>query len=135
MLAGIRGAIIAKRNSRQAILEATTELLESVIGANEITQDQVAGVFLTATPDLDADFPAYALREMGWTQAPALCAQEIAVPGAMERVIRIMIFVNQSTQRKVQHQYIREARALRPDLADDDTNTTGSATPVRSNDE
>ena len=115
---GIRGAIICPENTKESILESTRELLVCVTEANDLTEDQIAGVFLTATPDLDADFPAYALRDMGWRNTAALCAHEMSVPGAWERVIRIMIFVNRDKALPIRHQYIGEARALRPDLAD-----------------
>jgi len=116
---GIRGAIICPENTKEAILASTQELLERIITANAITEDNVAGVFLTATRDLNADFPAYALREMGWRNTAALCAHEIDVPDAWERVIRVMIFVNREKKAPVRHQYPGEARALRPDFADD----------------
>ncbi len=115
---GIRGAIICPENTKAAILASTQELLEHIITANGISEETVAGVFLTATRDLNADFPAYALREMGWRNTAALCAHEMEVPGAWERVIRVMIFVNRDRDKPVRHQYVGEARALRPDLAD-----------------
>ena len=115
---GIRGAIICPENTKRAILESTQDLLQRIIRANDITEDRAVGVFLTATRDLDADFPAYALREMGWRNTAALCAHEMDVPGAWERVIRVMIFVNRDKAAPVRHQYVGEARALRPDLAD-----------------
>lgn len=116
---GIRGAIVCAENSKSAILSSTLELLKELIEANEITEDAVAGVFLTATRDLNAEFPAYAVREMGWRNVAALCAHEMDVPGAMGKVIRVMMFVNQEQPKPVNHRYLGAAQALRPDLAGD----------------
>ena len=45
----------------------------------------------TTTEDLDAEFPAVAARNLGLDSVPLLCAREIAVPGSMPRVIRVMV--------------------------------------------
>ena len=120
MLTGIRGAISVEANTRDAIFAATRHLLDRIIEANQIREEDVAGLFFTATPDLDAGFPAYAVRDMGWRHTASLCAHEMSVPGAMEKVIRVMMFVNNKDRQHVQHQYIGRARALRPDLAEED---------------
>jgi chorismate mutase len=114
---GIRGAVRADNNSRNAIFAATLELLQRIVEKNEIKSTSVASIFLTATPDLNAEFPAYAVREMGWTKVPLLCAQEIAVPGAMTRVIRVLLHVNTTkTQDEIMHLYLGDTAELRPDL-------------------
>lgn len=118
-VAGIRGAIVAEANTRDAILAASRELLERIVRANDVAEEDVAGIFFTATPDLNADFPAYAVRDMGWKNTASLCAHEMSVPGAMERVVRVMVFVNWKHTTAVKHQYIGRARELRPDLAGD----------------
>jgi chorismate mutase len=117
MVTGIRGAIIAAENTREAVLEATIELLNRVIETNDLTEDTVAAIFFTATTDLNAEFPAMALREIGWRNSAALCAQEIDVPDSMSRVIRILVFANRAERGTPKHQYIGRARELRPDLA------------------
>ena len=69
------------------------------------------------TTDLNADFPAAAARAMGWTDIPLLDAQEMEVPGAMERVIRVLMHVESDlTRGEIAHVYIGTAEALRPDL-------------------
>lgn len=120
MLTGIRGAISVEENTRDAIFAATRHLLQRIIETNQISEADVAGIFFTATPDLNAEFPAYAVRDMGWRHTASLCAHEMRVPGAMQKVIRIMMFVNHKDRQHVQHQYIGRARALRPDLAEGD---------------
>ena len=78
----------------------------------------MAAAFFTLTPDLNADFPAYAARDMGWTSVPMMCGSELGVPGGMKRVIRVMLLVNTSRpQKSIRHQYLGDTRRLRPDLA------------------
>ena len=65
---GIRGATSADTNSKEAILEATAELLGRLVEANDVDVDDVAAAYFTATDDLNAEFPALAARQMGWTK-------------------------------------------------------------------
>lgn len=116
---GIRGAVTVDANSEQAILDATHELLQQMVGANGVDADDIAGIMFTVTSDLTAAFPAEAARRFsGWTQVPLLCAQEIPVPGALAKCIRVLMLVNTTkTAGEVQHIYLRGAERLRPDLA------------------
>ncbi len=114
---GIRGAISVEENSPGAIATAVAELLEAIKAENDFTLEDVAGVFFTATPDLDAAFPAGAARDLGWDKVPLLCAVEMNVPGSLPRCIRVLILVNTALGAdQVRHVYLREARNLRPDL-------------------
>jgi chorismate mutase len=115
---GIRGAITTNENTREAILQATHELLTNLIEANGIQVDDVASAIFTTTPDLDAEFPAVAAREIGWSNAALMCGQEMKVPGSLPRCIRILIHWN-TTRRadEIVHVYLREARMLRPEHA------------------
>ncbi|MCX6832386.1 MAG: chorismate mutase [candidate division Zixibacteria bacterium] len=118
---GIRGAIRVGENNRKSILAACTELLQQMLSANDISPDEIVSIFFTATDDLNAEYPAYAAREMGMTHVPLLCAREISVPGSMSRLIRILIHVNTDIPSKqIRHQYLGEAGRLRPDLAGGD---------------
>jgi len=113
---GIRGATCAESNTAEAILNATRELLERIIAANDVHTGDVAAVIFTASPDLDAAYPAQAAREMGWTQVPMLCVQEMAVAGSLPRCIRVLILWNTDRPaERIRHVYLREARQLRPD--------------------
>jgi chorismate mutase len=115
---GVRGATTAAANTREAILEATTELAEQMIAANDIHPEDVASVFLSMTPDLNAVFPAVAFRALGWTQTALLCLQDMVIPTDLPRAIRILIHWNTAlTLDQVQPIYINGAEALRPDLA------------------
>lgn len=114
---GIRGAIRAKANTKESIFEATRILLLKIIEANRIDLDDIASVFFTATVDLNADYPAYAARDLGWTAVPLLCAREMDVPGGMSRVIRILMHVSTTiSQAQIKHQYLGDTSRLRPDL-------------------
>ena len=113
----VRGAVQVDANDRDQILEATTELLQSVMTRNGLTPEDLISVVFTATPDLTAEFPAYAARMIGITDVPLLCAQEIPVPGALPRVLRLLAHVNTDLPRAdVRHVYLRGAAALRTDL-------------------
>jgi chorismate mutase len=113
----VRGAIQVEQDERQEVLDAVTELLRAVLERNALTPDDLISVVFTATPDLVSEFPAYAARQMGITDVPLLCATEIAVPGAMPRVLRLLAHVESDLPRsEVRHVYLRGAAALRTDL-------------------
>ena len=114
---GIRGATSVDANDGDAIVVATRELLACIVTANGVAMEDVASVVFTATPDLDAAYPALAAREMGWSNVPLLCMQEMAVVGSLPRCIRVLLLWNtdRSTD-QVQHVYLHQARVLRPDL-------------------
>ncbi len=115
---GVRGAITVDANTEAAILDATYELLRQMIKANEVDADDIAGVLFTVTADLNATFPAEAGRRFpGWAQVPLMCAQEVPVPDALPRCVRVLMLVNTTkTAAEVQHIYLRGAEGLRPDL-------------------
>jgi len=114
----IRGAIQVDADERDAILKGTAELVTSVMDRNELTTDQVISVIFSATPDLSAEFPALAARALGFQEVPLLCCSEISVPGAMPRVVRLMMHVETNRERAgIQHVYLRGAAALRLDIA------------------
>jgi chorismate mutase len=114
----IRGAVQVPDNLSTAILEGTSELVTEVMTRNQLTPDDVISVVFTATTDLNAEFPALAARKLGFQDVPLLCCNEIDVPGAMPRVIRLMMHVETSLPRSsIQHVYLRGAAALRLDIA------------------
>lgn len=118
MLVAIRGAITIEENSKEAILEGTKELLEKVIKENNILKDSILSIHFSATKDLDAIYPAVAARELGITKASLMCFQEMYVVGSLEKCIRVEVTVEQSHLNcyTIKHQYLREAKRLRPDL-------------------
>jgi chorismate mutase len=113
----IRGATQVEADDRDQVLEATAELVRTVLERNHLALDQLISVIFTATPDLTSEFPAYAARAIGITDVPFLCAAEIDVAGAMPRVIRLLAHVDTDLARdQVHHAYLRGATALRTDL-------------------
>jgi prephenate dehydratase len=115
---GIRGATTAAENSEIAIHDATEELLRWLTAANELRPNDIASIVFSVTPDLNATFPARAARQLGWNDVPLLDTVEIPVPDSLPRCIRVLIHWN--TERPIeaiQHGYLRDAAALRPDLA------------------
>ena len=111
---GIRGATTADENTREAILDATADLLRQMVEANGTEIEDVAAVYFTVTQDLDAEFPPLAARRMGWTDLALLCATEMPVPGSQGRCIRVLMIVNsEKSQGDVQFIYLKDAANLR----------------------
>lgn len=115
---GIRGATVVERNEKEAILSATEELLQSMVKANDVDKDDVACVFFTATSDVDAEFPAAAARNKGWTDVALLCGREIDVPGSLSGCIRVLMLVNtEKRANEIVHVYLKGTEVLRQDNA------------------
>ena len=111
---GIRGATTADANSKEAILEATKELLGRLVEANDIDVDDVAAAYFTATDDLDAEFPALAARQMGWTKTALMCAREMNVGDGADRCIRVLLLVNtDKALEEIEFVYLKGASDLR----------------------
>ncbi|ALP38674.1 chorismate mutase [Paenibacillus sp. 28ISP30-2] len=116
---GIRGATTVANNEENEILEATCLLLEEIVSYNEVQPEDISNVWITVTHDLNATFPAKAIRQLdGWDMVPLMCSLEIPVEGSLPKCIRLMVQVNTvKTQREIKHVYLNGAQALRPDLA------------------
>ena len=115
-LHAVRGATSVERNSADAILARTEELMRELIARNQIEISQFVSCIFTTTSDLDAQFPALAARRIGFERVPLLCAREIDVPGAMARVIRVLAHYYAPAGHVSQHVYLGEARNLRSDI-------------------
>lgn len=113
----VRGAIQIDEDDREGILAGATELITEILRRNQIRGADLISMIFTATPDLTAEFPAYAARQLGLTDVPLLCATEMAVPGAMARVLRVLAHVESDRARSaIRHVYLRGAAQLRTDL-------------------
>lgn len=100
-----------------ALCESTRELLAAMLERNGVRQEDLISAVFTVTAELTSAFPALAAREMGWGEVPLLCALEIPVPGALPRCVRVLLHVASGRPRAaVEHVYLRQAVALRPDL-------------------
>lgn len=116
-LRGIRGATVVSEDQSEAILEATRELLEYLIRGNGLNpEEDIVSIFFTTTPDLHAEFPARAARELGWGDLPLMGAVEMDKAGALERCIRVLIHAYTDLDvKEIRHGYLRGAEVLRPD--------------------
>lgn len=116
---GVRGATTTTTNTRGAILEATTELLEHLLIANDLDHSVVAAAFFTTTRDLNAEFPAVAARQMGWADVALLDSHEMDVPGALPFCIRVLLLINTEKEPyEIVNVYLRDAVNLRSRGAD-----------------
>ena len=115
-LFAVRGAVQAEANEPAAILEATEELMRELIERNGLQPAEMVSCLFTTTDDLDAEFPAVAARNLGFSQVPLLCAREVPVPGSMPRIIRVLMHYHAPDAHRPRHVYLGEARALRLDL-------------------
>jgi chorismate mutase len=118
---GIRGATTADANTAEAIMEATEELLRELAGLNDLDPTEIGAAFFTTTPDLDAEFPAHAVRRLGWLGVPMLCGHDMAVqqpnPRGVSRCIRILLLYNTPRpQTAMRFAYLRGAEAIKNDL-------------------
>lgn len=112
---GIRGAIAVSANSKKNILAAAKKLLTEMAKANKIETKDITTIFFTTTPDLNAEFPAVATRELGWPSSLALlCGHEMSVPNALPRCLRVLMLVNtKKGSEEIIHVYLGEAKKLK----------------------
>jgi chorismate mutase len=115
-LIALRGANTATENAAGAILSATGELMQELLERNALRAEDLVSCIFTLTPDLDAEFPAVAARNMGLSAVPLLCAREIPVPGALPKVIRVLIHAYAPDGARAEHVYLGDAVRLRLDL-------------------
>lgn len=117
-LRGLRGATTIETDTRESLLSATRELLDSILASNPgLKTDDIASAFFTVTEDIASAYPALVARQMGWDLVPMMCAREIPVMGSLPFCIRVLIHWNTDKyQGEIKHVYLREAVKLRPDL-------------------
>ncbi len=118
LVRGIRGATTIEKDQEDEILAATIELLQVIKQENKIDIEDIASILFTTTSDIKSAFPALAARKIGWDKVPLLCFQEIEVPGALSRCIRVLMHVNtDKKQDEIKHIYLKDARQLRKDIS------------------
>lgn len=118
MIRGVRGAITVKQNTEEEIVAAAEKLFREAISANNISPNNVASIFISATEDVNSAFPAKALRNIqGWRYVPVMCMKELSVTDSLQMCIRIMIHINtELDQEDIKHIYLEGGKQLRPDL-------------------
>lgn len=120
MVRAVRGAITVDRNEKEDILDAAKELIQEAMNKNDIDTDNVVSIIFTLTPDLTGAFPAAGVRQLGITDIPLLDLVQPNVEGALEKCIRLMMYINTDKKNsELHHVYLRGARVLRPDLLED----------------
>lgn len=113
---GIRGAITVADNTKEAIIAASNELLKKMVEINDVDIKDVAGILFTTTSDINAEFPAVAARELGWTQTALLCGHEMDVPESLPRCLRVLILFNtEKSNEEIAHVYLKNAQKLKED--------------------
>ncbi len=114
---GLRGATTTDGNTKEAIIEATSELLEEMLDRNDIATEDLIAIIFTATADITAEFPAGAARKIGLSHIPVISAVELSVEGALPYTIRVLMFVYvEKAREQLRHVYLKDARQLRTDL-------------------
>jgi len=114
MVRGIRGATTATNNTKNAIVRATTELIEELVKVNNIVANEIAAAIFTTTQDLNAEFPAVAARIIGWNDVALMCSHEMKVPDGLPNCIRVLILVNtEKGPKELVHVYLQGAKNLR----------------------
>ena len=114
----LRGATRLQADDPVEMTSAVEELVSEMLARNSLSSDALISMVFTSTPDLVSMFPAAAARGLGLGDVPLICAQEIAVPGALSQVVRVMAHVDLDRPRsEIVHVYLRGAEVLRQDLA------------------
>lgn len=109
----IRGAICAE-NSVESISRNAVTLVKEIMSKNSLAPQEVESVFFSTTADLNACYPATAVRTQLLPNASFMCFQEMQVVGSMQKVIRVAVFADISVEPK--HCYLGETSQLRTDL-------------------
>ncbi len=113
----VRGATQLEEDTREHMLDRVAELVTDVMEANSLDVDDFISIIFTATSDLVSEFPAYAARQLGFSDVPLVCARELEIEGSMPRVVRLMAHVETEVPRSdITHVYLHGAAHLRRDL-------------------
>lgn len=113
----VRGATQLEHDTREHMLDRVAELVGDVLAANSLEVDDFISIIFTATSDLHSEFPAYAARQLGFSDVPLICARELEIEGSMPRVVRLLAHVETDlTRSEITHVYLHGAAQLRRDL-------------------
>ena len=111
---GIRGATTVNTNTRPEVIQATQEMLCSIVDKNKLSTDDIAAAIFTTTEDIDCEFPAYAARMMGWEYVALLDNTQMKVSNSLELCIRVLLLVNTDVPaNQLQNIYLHQAVNLR----------------------
>lgn len=111
---GIRGATTVNKNTRSEVIEATQEMLSTIIDKNKLSTDDIAAAMFTTTEDINCEFPAYAARMMGWEYVALLDNTQMKVPNSLKLCIRVLLLVNTDVPaNQLENVYLHQAINLR----------------------
>jgi chorismate mutase len=117
MVRGIRGATTVMKDTPEAVKQATKALVAQMINDNNVEIENLASVMFSVTSDICSEFPAVAVRELGWNDVPLLNFQEMDKQNALKMCIRVLMHWNTGqSQASINHVYLEGAKVLRPDL-------------------
>jgi len=109
----VRGATTLEEDTAEQVADRVRELISQMLSSNELGQDDLISILLTASPDVRSAFPATAVRGLG-LDVPLIGAQEADIKGGMPLCIRVMMHVETTRARsEVEHVYLHGARGLR----------------------
>jgi chorismate mutase len=115
----VRGATTLEADTREQVLERTTELLSAMLERNQLRSADLISMIFTATDDIRSEFPAAAVRAAGISDVPMLCARELAIAGPSNIPLCIRVLAHAQTYQPraaLRHPYLHNARQLRSDL-------------------
>ena len=115
---GIRGAVQLEQDTAAEMVKQVSLLLSEMLKVNQVSNEDLISIILTATPDLKSEFPAAAARQIGLGAIPLLCSVEIDVKDALPRVVRVLMHTYSERElTDIKHIYLGGASVLRKDLA------------------
>ena len=114
----IRGATTVTSNNKDEILKESAKLIQTIISKNDLNNEDIISMYFTMTKDLDAVYPAVAVREiLNITDIPMLNFEEKYIQGSLSKCIRVMMYINtEKAKSDIKHVYLNEAKNLRKDL-------------------
>jgi chorismate mutase len=115
----LRGATTLEVDEPDHIRERVKALMAALYDRNDLENDQVISVLVTATADVTTFHPSTAVREFGLDDVAIIGAQELRVTGTLPRCVRLLLHVDTDRPRTaLQHVFLEGAVTLRPDLLD-----------------
>ena len=85
-----------------------------LVSQNNIKPEMISHALFTLTEDLNAAFPAkFARLDLGWTDVPMMCFNEISVPNSLAKCLRIMVVINCEENFSPKFVYLDGAEGLR----------------------
>lgn len=113
----LRGATTVDDDTPDQVRDRVTALLGALFDRNAVDPGDLISIVFTATDDIRSVFPAAVARGLGLHDVPLLCAREMAVDGAPDRCIRVLVHLSTDrARRELRHVYLEGAVGLRDDL-------------------